>query len=212
MYKNLIFDIDGTLWNSTPIAAKAWTRAAKESGVDKIKDMIITDKILQKEFGKPMDVIADDLFGDIDKDAKAKLLENCCRLEHEYLEANEEDISYPDMRETMKRLSLTHRIFIVSNCQTGYIELVMKKNKITELVEDFECFGATGLSKGENISLVMKRNGLSKEETVYIGDTYGDYVASKDADIPFLFASYGFGAVETPDLIANSFSQIEDMV
>lgn len=209
--KNLIFDIDGTLWNSTPVVAVGWTKAASESGVEGIKDMIITDKILQKEFGKPMDVIADDLFGDIDEKVKAELLEKCCHYEHEYLLKNTKDLAYEGMRETMAELSRNHRLFIVSNCQNGYIELVMEKNNLTELIEDYECFGKTGLQKDENILLVMKRNGLLPEETVYIGDTMGDYTATKKAGLPFVFARYGFGEVQNPDYAVDSFKEIKEL-
>lgn len=209
--KNLIFDIDGTLWNSTPIAAVAWTRAAAESGVDGIRDMVITDTVLKQEFGKPMDVIADDLFGSIDSEIKAKLLEKCCKYEHEYLLANSKDLAYEGMRSTMKRLNGKYRLFIVSNCQTGYIELVMDKNGLTGLIEDYECFGETGLQKGENILLVMERNGLRPDETVYIGDTMGDYAATKKAGIPFVFARYGFGEVPDSDYSIDCFEEIEKL-
>ena len=35
----IIFDVDGTLWDSTPIVAEAWTQAVLECG---IKDRIVT--------------------------------------------------------------------------------------------------------------------------------------------------------------------------
>ena len=31
----IILDVDGTLWDSTPIVAGAWTRAVQEGGVPK---------------------------------------------------------------------------------------------------------------------------------------------------------------------------------
>lgn len=208
---NLIFDIDGTLWNSTPVVAEGWTRACAESGIEGIEDMIITDKTLQKEFGKPMDVIADNLFGNIDAKLKADLLDKCCHYEHQYLSENTKDLSYEGMKETMSELAKNHRLFIVSNCQNGYIELVMEKNGLTDIIDDFECFGRTGLQKDENITLVMERNQLSPDETVYIGDTMGDYTATKKAGLPFVFARFGFGDVPTPDYVVDSFAEIKNL-
>lgn len=54
--------------------------------------------------------------------------------------------------------------------------------------------GRTQLTKGENISLVIKRNGI--DSAFYVGDTIGDQIASKDANVPFVFAEYGFGNTE----------------
>ena len=203
---DLIFDIDGTLWNTTEVVAKAWNHAAKESGLLKSGDFNVTADMLKKEFGKPMDVIADDIFGDIGAKVKADLLKLCCIYEHEAIEACNDDLTYPEVRETLRELSKRHKLFIVSNCQDGYIELVMKKNGIEDIITDFESFGRTGLQKDENITLVIERNHL--ENPVYIGDTAGDEIASKKAGIPFAFCKYGFGEVKNPDYTVDTFKEL----
>lgn len=206
--KNLIFDIDGTLWDTTDVVAVAWTKTVKESGIKELENLTITGDMLKKEFGKPMDVIADDLFGDIDKAVKDELLAHCCVYEHAAIASCMDDLAYEGMRECMKELSKEHKLFIVSNCQDGYIELVMAKNGLTDIIKDFECFGHTGLQKDENIVLLMERNGLKPEETVYIGDTMGDYTATKKAGLKFVFAKYGFGDVPDADFVINSFKDL----
>ncbi len=210
--KNLIFDIDGTLWNTTGVVAKAWNEAVRRSNVPELCNLFITPKMLEKEFGKPMDEIADDLFGPIDRDAKAKLLEYCCELEHQAILDNFDDLSYEGMKGTMHELAKDHRLFIVSNCQTGYIELVIEKNGLEGLIEDYECFGKTGLQKSENIRLVIERNNLSYEESVYIGDTMGDFLSTKAAGIPFVHAAYGFGVVDAADCVIEKFSDLLTVV
>ena len=197
--KNLIFDIDGTLWNTTGVVAGAWNRAVREKNVAELSSLNITADMLKKEFGKPMDVIADDLFGDIDAGDKAELLSLCCVYEQEAIEECTEDLRYEGMTETLEALAKDHNLYIVSNCQDGYIELVIEKTGIAEFIKDFECFGHTGLQKDENIRLVMERNGIASDDVVYIGDTMGDYTATHKAGIKFVFASYGFGEVEEPD-------------
>ena len=32
MFDGIIFDVDGTLWDSTPVVEKAWNRALKDNG------------------------------------------------------------------------------------------------------------------------------------------------------------------------------------
>ena len=194
------------------MVSRAWNRAVRESGVSRLSDLVITADMLKKEFGKPMDVIADDLFGDIDAGVKAELLSLCCEYEQAALSECDEDLTYEGMNDTLHKLSKNHNLFIVSNCQDGYIELVIRKTGLTGLIKDFECFGRTELQKDENITLVMERNGLEPSDTVYIGDTMGDFTATKKAGIKFVFASYGFGDVAEPDYVISSMGELLKLV
>ena len=65
-----------------------------------------------------------------------------------------------------------------------------------DIFDDFESAGATGLSKGENIKLVVERNNIDK--AVYIGDTQGDLDSADFAGVPFIRAAYGFGQMNRP--------------
>ena len=201
--ENIIFDVDGTLWDSTEVVAQAWNKAIAEVGGTKV---VVNAAILKREFGKTMKVIADNLFPDADEATKALLMKKCCVYEHEALEENEETLLYPAVVETIKELAQRHRLFIVSNCQTGYIELFMKKAGVEAYIEDWECFGDTGKVKGENIRLLMERNKLAG--AVYVGDTQGDYEATQLARIPFIFAQYGFGSVENPAQAIECFEEL----
>jgi phosphoglycolate phosphatase len=189
--QNIIFDVDGTLWDTTEIVAKAWNRAISEVGGT---GAIITPSVLKKEFGKTMDVIADDLFSDASEGKKKLILQRCCQYEQVILKENTDNLLFPNAKETIEKLSEKCRLFIVSNCQSGYIELFMEKTGVEKHITDYECFGNTGKSKGENIMLVIERNNLN--DVVYVGDTQGDYEATLSAGIPFVFAKYGFGKVE----------------
>ena len=210
--KNLIFDIDGTLWNTTGVVAGAWNKAIAKMAVPELASLNVTADMLKKEFGKPMDVIADDLFGDIDAGVKAELLSLCCEYEQAALSECDENLTYEGMNDTLRKLSEDHNLFIVSNCQDGYIELVIRKTGLTGLIKDFECFGRTELQKDENIKLVMERNGLEPSDTVYIGDTMGDFTATHKAGIKFVFASYGFGDVAEPDYVISSMGELLKLV
>ena len=97
-------------------------------------------------------------------------------------------------------MSKKYPLFIVSNCQDGYIPVVLEKNNLFEYIKDTECFGCTGLNKDENIKLIVKRNNL--KNPVYVGDTQGDFLACKSANVPFIFAAYGFGSVNKENCAA----------
>ena len=185
---SIILDVDGTIWNTTGIVADAWNLA-----FDKFFPQVphVTADILKGQFGKPMDVIADNLFPMLSKDEKNLLMEKCCEMEQAALMENTKNIAYEGVIETIKRLSQKIPIFIVSNCQSGYIELVCRKNGLQDFITGFTCFGDTGKFKDENIRLIIKKYKL--KAPVYVGDTLGDFQACNRADIPFIWAAYGFG-------------------
>ena len=208
-FDGLILDVDGTIWNTTGIVAEAWNKT-----IDTFFPQVphVNAEILKGQFGKTMDVIADNLFGVLSAEDKKILMEKCCIYEQKALLENTKNITYEGVIETLKKLSSITPIFIVSNCQSGYIELVIEKNKITPLIKDFECFGNTGKSKAENIKLVARRNGL--KSPVYVGDTQGDNEACKEAGVPFIWAAYGFGKPEDNNYYAkiDSFTQLESLL
>lgn len=206
-YDSIILDIDGTIWDTTEIVAEAWNKAIQFSGFN-VK--ACTADILKKEFGKPMDVIASDLWPELKGDDQAKLLDLCCKYEHEYLEKNDRDITFPGVYETIKSLSSEIDFYIVSNCQCGYIELMMKKTGLSPFIKDFESFGATGMQKAQNISLICRRNNL--KNPVYVGDTQGDCNACKEAGVDFIFAEYGFGQADSFNAKIEKIAEISSLI
>lgn len=203
MFDSLILDIDGTIWNTTEIVAEAWNKAIDEN-FPQVKH--VSGKILQGQFGKTMKVIADNLFAVLSEEEKSVLMEKCCIEEQAALKENTKNITYDGVSEGIKKLSEKIPVFIVSNCQNGYVEVVMEKNGIRNFIKDFECYGRTGFGKAENIKLICKRNGL--KAPVYVGDTKGDEEACIKAGIPFIWASYGFGTCDSYYGKINCFSEI----
>ncbi|MCK9171506.1 MAG: HAD-IA family hydrolase [Treponema sp.] len=205
-FDGVILDIDGTIWNTTEIVAAAWNKAIKSCHYN----TEVTADILKKEFGKTMEIIADDLFPFINSSEKKLLFKKCYEEEQRALRKNTKKIEYAGVFETIKKSAATHRIFIVSNCQKGYIELVMDKIGITSFISDYECFGNTGKGKCFNMLDVIRRNSIANP--VYIGDTQGDSDACKEAGVPFIWASYGFGKPDSYYAAVKSFSDIEYLI
>ena len=107
---------------------------------------------------------------------------------------------------SIKKLSKKYKLFIVSNCQDGYIQCFFKAHKLEKYFIDIECSGVTGLSKGENNKLIIERNHL--KNPVYVGDTAGDRESAIVANIPFVYARYGFGNVDDYDYVIDNFEEI----
>lgn len=206
MKKAILLDVDGTLWDTTGVVAEAWMQAASELMIP--LDTPITADRLKQEFGKPMDEIAANLFPSLSASQRMLVMESCCEYEEYYLENAKEQLLFDGVAETIRTLFQSHPICIVSNCQKGYIELFLKKTGLKDVVTDFECFGNTGLSKGENIRLLMHRCQI--KDAVYVGDTQGDADACAFAKIPFIFAGYGFGSPDHYDHKILRFSELLD--
>ena len=118
MKTGLIFDMDGTLWDSSENVAASWTEKMHELGYDRPD---ITREDIMNVMGLTMDRIADKIFGDLPKDERMELLDTCCQYENEYLRKNG-GVLYPDLEKTLLRLKEKYHLYIVSNCQKGYIE------------------------------------------------------------------------------------------
>ena len=187
-YESLIFDIDGTLWDSRALVAEGYNIQLEKEGLSRY---CITAETLKPLFGRVMTEIADVLFADFPEKERYALMVRCMETENRHLHENPCHIGYPGVRETMEELAKTHRLFIVSNCQQGYIELLMEKGGLGGLISDFDCFGNTGLPKGQTLRLLCER--CNVRDAVYVGDTQGDMEASEQAGLPFVWAAYGFG-------------------
>ena len=187
--KSLIFDIDGTLWDSRALVAEGYNIQLRAEGYD---HLCVTAEDLRPLFGKVMTEIADNILAEIPLPERYALMERCMDTENRYLAENECRIGYAGVQETLELLAKNYRLFIVSNAQCGYPELCMEKLGIAHLFEGHLCFGDTGTEKGETILELMRRHNIT--DAIYIGDTQGDYEATLVANIPFIWAAYGFGS------------------
>ncbi|MCC0635550.1 MULTISPECIES: HAD family hydrolase [unclassified Clostridioides] len=202
MIDSIIFDLDGTLWDSTEGVCKVWQEV-----LDKREDigLNVTVELFRSVMGLSFDEIAKRFFPDLDEEERMNILDECSARECDYLSEYGGKL-FEDIENTLGELSKKYKLFIVSNCQKGYIESFLKAHKLENYFIDFECPGNTGLHKGENNKLIIDRNKLTNP--IYIGDTQGDANSAKFAGIPFVYAKYGFGNVDEYDYSIESFKDL----
>ena len=205
-YESLIFDIDGTLWDSRALVAEGYNIQLKAEGLD---HLCVTAEDLKPLFGKVMTEIADAMLASIPLPERYELMDRCMKTENDYLFENECNIGYPKIKETMAELAKNHRLFIVSNAQCGYPELCIDKLGLKDYVQGHMCFGDTGTSKGKTIRTLMAKHNI--ENCIYIGDTQGDYEATVEAGIPFLWCTYGFGTPEGYEAKIDAFEDLLEL-
>ncbi|MBL4933533.1 HAD family hydrolase [Clostridium paridis] len=199
---SIIFDLDGTIWDSTSSIIDCWNKTLDK--YDEVNNKLTIDD-MKGIMGLTQEEVGKKLFPYLDDAKKAEIMEDCCKRECEHLEQSGA-ILYDKVEETLEKLSKKYNLFIVSNCQCGYIEAFYKYHGLEKYFKDHESSGNTGLNKGENIKLIIERNNL--KASVYVGDTEGDLKATKVAGIPFVYARYGFGDVEEYDYVIDSFQDL----
>lgn len=203
MYDGIIFDLDGTLWDAREPIAESWNVILKRH--PEIVRETISIKDLNSCMGLPMYDIAAKLFPHEEPGVRNALMDELCSFENEYL-AQTGGVLYPELKETLFELSKKYSLFIVSNCQDGYIESFLSAHFMSDFFKDTECWGRTRVSKGESNKILIERNGL--RNPVYVGDTSGDLQSAIDAGIDFIYAAYGFGQVEEYSDRIDKFSDL----
>lgn len=203
----IIFDLDGTMWNALDAILLTWNKVVEnhpECGRGRI-----TPDEMGVCLGLPMTAIADRLFPSLSKKKQDEMLAECCELENAYL-AEHGGILYPRLKETLAILKKKYKLFVVSNCQKGYIESFIKAHELEAYFDDTQCWGDNYLTKGENNRLIMQRNGVGR--AVYVGDTSGDEESARAVGIPFVFAEYGFGKAVSPDYELSEFASLPEVM
>lgn len=206
MKKGVLFDLDGTLWDATAALVAPWNEVIHRHGDIRPP---LTQADMAGFMGKTAAQIAAMLLPGHPLQAGLEIVYESCEVELPVLRERG-GILYPHLKETLHLLGNLYPLYIVSNCQEGYIQAFLAHHHLEDMFADFEYEGRTHLTKGENIRLVMERHALA--QAVYVGDTQGDLDAAGAAGIPFIHAAYGFGKVDPSIPAAASPKQLPKLV
>lgn len=204
--RGIIFDLDGTLWNTSTLVVPAWNIVLSRH-TELNKQITIDD--MRGYMGKTLDVIAKIMFPRMDVVESLKILKECCHEEEIYLRKHG-GILYPELEDTLKQLVNDYSLYIVSNCQDGYVQTFLDYHKLWGYFQDIEMAGRTEKSKGDNIKIIIQRNNLNK--SVYVGDTIVDLEGANFAGIPFIYAAYGYGQLNDVKYSISRFSELHKIV
>ena len=204
--KAVLFDLDGTLWDATGRITESWNRAIARSGSP---ELAVDREKIKRVQGMTLEAIGKKLFPGLPADVREKLVYDCESDTIKSLKLYGGSL-FDGLIPTLSELHRKYFLAVVSNCSDGYIDSFLLPHRLCEYFDDNECAGRTGLSKSENIRLVMARNRISF--AVYVGDTVLDYEAAKEAGVPFIHASYGFGIVEDAEYSVSDIRELPELV
>ncbi|MDB5010344.1 MAG: gph [Mucilaginibacter sp.] len=206
-FDSIIFDLDGTLWDSTSNVAKAWQKAKEQ--VDYVTDDF-SQQTIRSITGMTYKAIFEKLVPYLTEEKRNEFKALAAKYELEILH-NEGGELYPELEETLKYLLTKYKLYIVSNCQNGYIEVFFKISGMSPYFSGHQCYGTKSQPKAENIKDIINDHNL--KAPVYVGDTMGDYDAATKAGVPFIFAAYGFGEVNEDQIATiQQFKELADIL
>ena len=189
-FDSIIFDLDGTFWDTCGSCAIAWNTVLKRNKID-FREITYDD--IRAVCGESHEDCIRMTFKGLSEEQIQILIDETMTEDNVAVNKHGGHI-YDGVKEGLKLLSQKYPLYIVSNCQDGYIENFMEFSGFGNLFKDYESWGRTKEKKSKNLESVKTRNSLSNP--IYIGDTNGDYNAAKEASMPFVHVTYGFGKVQ----------------
>lgn len=181
---HIIFDFDGTLWNSTVPVRNSLKFALKEKGYKSL-----ADNLPIFEIGRPMEIILEDEFNFTKN--KAKEIAKLFRI---YLvdEDLKNGIFYDNVKEVLTQLSdVGHTLSIATFKRSKLVEKILQQHKLEHFFFQVRGLGENGLES--KIDLVKECISIKASKTIMIGDTISDYQAALENNLEFYLVKYGYG-------------------
>ncbi len=199
----IVFDLDGTLWDTSAACAVGWNRIIARHAIPFRE---ITDGDVRSVTGRPHEECIRTVFDGLPEPDVRVLIDETMSGDNQIV-AESGGVLYPGVAAGLPRLAARCPLYIVSNCQAGYIESFLAWSGFTPLFRDIECWGNTGRPKAENLRRVIERNAL--RAPIFIGDGEGDREAAHANGVPFIHAAYGFGTCAFGERCVRSFGELE---
>ena len=124
--KAIIFDLDGTLWDTSIEIEQVWKEVAENYNIK------INQEKIKQIMGFTKDEIIEYLFKGNSEEGN-EFITKCQENQNKYLKKNGGHI-YKNTIKTIKDLSNNYNLYIVSNCQSGYIEAFLEQNSKLNLI------------------------------------------------------------------------------
>lgn len=214
--KLLIFDADGTLWDSENDVFLAFNHTLKTK---------VGFEVNETEFKKLAGLSIGTMFEKTLPDDKKDLANECKNFYRSYYldEGHCMDTTelFDKVREVLEKFK--EEGFYITMASGKPKRGLDKMVKHFELEEMFDMVLGTGESNFKSkpdpgiINYIMEELNVSKEDTVMIGDSKADVLAGKNAGIDTIAATYGFDKREdlenaNPTYLIDDFEKLVDII
>lgn len=205
----IIFDLDGTLVDSSVDITNALNHAIVPYGLDKL-----TVEKTVSLVGEGLTRLVEKLLGDERADIKPAVLERFLSYYTEHL--SDYTIPYPGVRETLEKLG-AYRKVVISNKREA-----LSKRLLADLglIQYFDAvLGSDSVKERkpspEPVLKIMSLLSINPEEAIIVGDSTYDINAGRAAGVTTVAVSYGYreaSLLQDADLIIDDIGQLVPLI
>lgn len=123
---------------------------------------------------------------------------------------------YPGAVETLDILSNMGPMYVVSNKSEGFTRKILENLDLSDYFR--EVVGGDTLAKKKPdpgcVDFILQRQNVKRENLIIVGDNYTDLETARRAEIRSIYCTFGYGVIRdnTPDAVANLFSEIPGLI
>ncbi|MDR2933888.1 MAG: HAD family hydrolase [Rickettsiales bacterium] len=182
MYKNIIFDFDGTLVNTVGPILLSLKQAFAEH------DIFFDETIFNESlFVMPRSEVDKTYQRNVPKDKVDSVLKRYTELQPDKIKTGA--FIYPGVENMLKKLKESKKIFIATNSHRDRFQAKFNMLFKENLFDDFRAGVGT---KSEMVADLIAMHELDKLQTVMVGDGLGDIAAGHDSGIKTIACGYGY--------------------
>ncbi len=204
MIRLAVFDLDGTLHDSSAALTPAITMALQEIGVASPGGGVV-----ESLYGQPLSVILSSLVPD--PGLRPAFIEALVRIQARTV--SESGRAYPGVPEMLLRLrSGGWRTAVCSNAGRSYVEMVLSAIGLSRLIDRAEGLGGFQ-DKAGSLSGILASEKPGR--AFMIGDRHLDFQAAKANGLMSIGCAWGFGdpsELSQADLVADSPSSVPGLL
>ncbi|MBR2891822.1 MAG: HAD family hydrolase [Bacilli bacterium] len=202
MIKNVIFDLDGTLWQTKQSYIYAYEKLCEKYNKTPIKGF---EEVINY-MGVKVDILLRDLFPEIVD--QSNIINEALNYSIEYIMKYPEGTCFPDVYSTLKGLSENYNIYIISNCLKEYVETFMNISNTSSFIKGFYT-----IEKGEKADHLKNITNNFTEKSLFVGDDIEDYNQISDHScVYFVYASYGYKDCDEYDYKINCLEELSTVL
>lgn len=197
---NVVFDWAGTLADDQPLTWKLTDEVIRSAGRPGVPY-----ETYRREFALPAEGFYRAHCPGVPWDDLENAFAAACRRRY----AAEVEL-HAGVREGLRCLACRHRLYVLSTLDQAVLEAALERMELRE------CFRAVRGSAGDKTRVLpawLDELGLSRDETVMIGDTPHDLRAARAAKVAGIAAGYGYTSAadleaEIPDAVCAAFPDV----
>lgn len=203
-YKNFLFDLDGTLIDSSPgIESSFYIAYLKVYNISCPKN--ITTFI-----GPPIDQVLTTVNGETNLEIINRFVD--AFKQHYDTEGYKKSKLYDDVELVLEVLLKNKlNVFIATNKRVKPTKLILEYLSIGKYFNVIYCPDMEALkfkNKTDLIAHILKINSLQLTETIMIGDTMHDGIAANENKLDFALVQYGYGEYENSKYKLKNIKQL----